>query len=176
MLIGGRLGELRISRLTLVKVALVLYVLGMFVTGKKPALWPIVNWPMYSERQVAYPSPVTSVMEIAAVLKNGRVQMVPMRLLVSVGRMQAMEPMLRCSAGLPWEKRGWPYAPTSQSRCQRYVGELVSRNLAGKELEAVEIWRIDWAVDPTGSPPVVRDAPIKRELLIRFPVTPEIEN
>ena len=170
MSFGGRLAVRRLSRLTLVKVALALYLVGMFVTGKKPALWPIVNWPMYSGREFSYPSDTTSVMEVGVVTTDTKTTIIPMSKLVTTGREIALVPIIKCAVGLEWEKRGWEKAPTAPEHCRDYLRELVVLRLPDTEIIHVEIWRVDWAVEPLALHPVNRNAPLRRVLLGRFDV------
>lgn len=170
MQLGGRLANVHLSRLTLVKAALALYLVGMFVTGKKPALWPVVNWPMYSTREFAFPSDTTSVMQVGIVTADAQTAVIPMSRLVTTGREVALIPIIKCSVGIEWKKRGWEKAPTKREICREYLRKLVALRRPDKKIDAVEIWRVDWAVDPLALRPVDSELPVRRVLLGRFDI------
>ena len=165
-----KIGGWSLTPLTLAKFFLAAYLVGMFVVGTKPALWPLINWPMYSAREFAFPPPTTSALHITAVTANGDTVAIPMGRLVTTGREVALVPIFQCAAGVEREDRGWKRRPTHQGDCRQYIAKLIDRATPGQQVKAIEIGEITWAVDPWASRPVDPVSPIDRKVLARFDI------
>ena len=154
-------------QLRLTKLALSVIFLCMLVAYKQVAVWPVAHWTMYSASRVDYPPDTTSMLDLRVMTATGANLSVDLRSLFPPGRSNVPSRLAVEAFGLQDE--------TERRQRRQLLTNMIRRALPGRRLRTVELFRLTWAVDPSGDPPLTRSSPDEKLLVGRYDVEPPSE-
>ena len=140
---------------------LLVLVLGLALVRRSDHYWPIVTWPVYSLIRPVFPPPTTALLEARVTTTSGQTRVFRSADLVEWSRHAIADPVL---AGAVAEDQG----AGRRAAARAHVVRLVALALGHAKLESIEIWRVEWSVEPLARPPLVREKPSAEVRLARF--------
>ena len=134
------------------QVVLLVLILGLAFVRRSEHYWPIVTWPVYSLVKPVFPAPTTALLEARVTTTSGATH------------------VLRSSDLVEWSRRGIAdlvmegAAAGNQGADRRaadraHLARLVALALGHERFEAIEIWSVEWQVEPLARPPLDRAKP-----------------
>lgn len=147
-----------------VKAFLFLILPGLCLVGRGALAWPIMIWPMYSQKtQSSFPLPHVSAVELRIVDADGEPQrLAPVDVLPMGSHMLGERILTRAFDE--------DEAALRQTHRQYLANSVVRRlNVAGPV--TIEGWRIEWDVDKLNVPPLIRSRPARSVPLGRLAVS-----
>lgn len=150
------------KRLYSIKIILLILLLGLPLVGKGITFWPLVNWPMYSDWRTPFPEPSRNIVEIRVLSKSGQVQRLLPSDIMPFDRKNVAEILIEKAFS----------EENTQSRVHNRVAllELLKSNPAFNNAKTIQIWNLQWVVEPLKIPPLERNAPEKESLVGSFEV------
>ncbi|MEE3332487.1 MAG: hypothetical protein VX246_16595 [Myxococcota bacterium] len=147
-------------RLWAIKLMLVFILTGMVIVERNKAGWPILNWSMYSNRDVKYPENYTEMWQVRARTRNGDVHSFLPWDLLPTDRAMAIYRVIEVAFR------------EQETKSQRYLLRLVRRALPGEQIEGLEGYLVRWDVEPTALPPLLFNKPVSAEFLGAYTPSP----
>jgi hypothetical protein len=149
------------KQLRLIKITLLVILIGLSVVERRIAAWPIMTWPMYSTRTTPFPPPSASGIELRVILSTtGGVQKLTEVDFFPMGRTRVAERAMRSAFD--------DADPTLRAAYRTYLVKVIHRILHADEVDTIEGWRLEWAVDPLALPPLDRARPVREVRLGSF--------
>ncbi|MGD1948376.1 MAG: hypothetical protein ACFB14_01875 [Leptolyngbyaceae cyanobacterium] len=150
------------KRLNSIKVMLLMLILGLFLAGKGVTLWPLVNWPMYSNWRTPFPESSRDIVELRLLSKSGESQRLLSSDIMPFDRKNVAETLI---------KRAFSEEDT-QSRKHNRIALLKLLKSDGNlnNPKTVQAWQLRWAVEPLKLPPLEQNFPEEENLVGTFEV------
>ena len=148
--------------LRLTQAALAAVLLGVVALGDRPAVWPLVQWSMYSGSDAKPPPTSAERHEARYVDADGRARALSSAGLLSYESFKFADLALRRAARDD---------PAGGGEWRQYVAHLIAFQ-DGTAPDRVEVWRVRYDVDPFAVPCLDRDRPAEEERLGEFDAGP----
>lgn len=149
--------------LSLAKLAVLIFVIGILVAGRSAALWPIKGWPMYSRIVFEAPGEEHSQVYLHAYKADGTNKAIFIdRLrseLLTVGRDGVSRSMAECAID--------PSNP-DQEGCARHLLLRSGDRLGWERVDTIEVRKRTWALDAYAKAPLDLNNPVRDELVGRI--------
>jgi hypothetical protein len=142
-------------------VVLLVLVLVLAFTRRGEYYWPIVTWPVYSLIKPKFPKPSTSLLEARVTTASGASHVLRAPDLVEVSRLWIAERVL--DGAVSGDDRA-----DRRALDRAHLARLVGLALGHRDFDTIEVWRVEWEVDPLGHPPLTLSKPSGQTLRARF--------
>lgn len=141
----------RLSVLRRTQLLLGFLILALTFVGPRDTYWPIVPWPVYARFHREFPPPTTSLLELRVTTGKGEVRVLRPQDLVEWSRHPIADRAMRGSL--------LTSDPVRRDLDREYLTHLVTLALPGEPADTIDLWRIEWQVDPLRIPPLHRSRP-----------------
>ena len=145
-----------------IKVMLLILILGLLLAGKGVTLWPIVNWPMYSNWRTPFPESSREIVELRLLNGSGEFQRLLSSDIMPFDRKNVAEALI---------ERAFSEEDT-QSRKHNRIAllKLLKSDSNFNNPKTVQAWQLQWAVEPLKLPPLNQSSPEEESLVGTFEV------
>jgi hypothetical protein len=147
-------------QLQLAKIALLVILVGLCAVGRSIVAWPIITWPMYDRRTTSFPPPTASGIELRVTTPAGDVYKLARPDFFPMNRGRIAERVMQSA----FNDANLPLLHADRT----YLLNVVKRILRADELNRIEGWRLEWAVNPLALPPLDRARPVREVRLGAF--------
>lgn len=149
-------------RLAQATVAVLLVALA--AAGRSDYPWPLLTWPVYGMIRPAFPDTTYSVLEVRMRDDRGTVHRLRAPDLVELSRVNIAGDVLEGSV-----ETG---SPVLLQQDRAHLARLVRLARPNASFETLQVWRIEWRVDPAARPPLEYGSPDAEVLVAEFVPAP----
>jgi hypothetical protein len=146
-------------------VVLLVLILVLALGGRSEYAWPITTWPVYSLIKPKFPKPTTSLLEARVTTTSGASHVLRATDLVESSRLGIADRVL--DGAVVGDDRA-----DRRALDRAHLARLVALALGHRNFEAIEVWRVEWQVDPLRRPPLTLSQPSGQTLRARFTTPP----
>lgn len=143
---SGR-GVLRRTQLVLL---LLLVALALVRRGEH--FWPIVTWPVYSLIKPEFPAPTKTLLEARVTTTSREKHVLRSADLIEWSRHAIADLVLEGAAAGDRDAG-------RRAADRAHLARLIALALGHEKFEAIEIWSVEWQVEPLVRPPLLRATP-----------------
>lgn len=143
-----------------IKIILLIVGLGLLVVGKRVILWPLVNWPMYSDWRTPFPESSRDIVELRIINDSDQMQRLLPSDILPFDRKNVAELLI--------EQAFFEGDTQSRRHNRAALTEILQSDGRFQDARTVQAWRVQWTVQPLSLPPLDRDSPRQETLVGSF--------
>lgn len=147
-----------------IKIALLVFLLGMFVVNKRKSTWPIVSWALYSEYSTRFqpPKPTALDLELRVYTAKGKRHIINPEQVLTTPRDSLSHDIIERAFTAP------PAKTEARMASRRYLVKALSQHLQIDGIKTVQVWEMSYKVTPLSVPPFDREQPSRTVMLGSF--------
>lgn len=130
-----------------VKITLIIICMAITLVGRTKRFWPITSWPLYFNHRPAFPPSSATLFQVIVFSNTNQVYELSLKDILSNETLDKLT--------LPLTKK--IVEQSNQNLSKNYRESLVSlvqKILPNVDIRKIQIWELEWAVNPLSFPPL----------------------
>ncbi|NCR23382.1 MULTISPECIES: hypothetical protein [Microcystis] len=138
----------------IIKTALLVVCLAIIFVGSTKQFWPITSWSLYSRYRPSFPSSSATSFQVIVFSNTNQVYEIPLKDILSDEHLDKLTmPLIQKIVD-----------QDEKNSSKKSLVNLIQKTLPTVDINKIEIWELQWTVNPLYLPPLDHEHPKQKDL------------